>query len=182
MPRVTIDLEEHIGIITSWHEMALTDSEIMDRLQAQFGLEISRTTFRKILKDWNPGKYSVTTDSPELRTRISYLFIAQGFSDSEIFHVLKSEGFEVGARALARIRREQNLYRRLTPYERLQQEEELRTIIQTELDKGEIEGYGRRLLYTYFRTSGVLAPRLVWNSAVWPEFLTLFQRQHFRHS
>ena len=141
--------------------MAVTDLKIMDRLQTQFGLQILRTTSRKILKDWNLGKYSATIDSPQLRARILYLSLAHGFSDSKKIHVLKSEGFEIGARSLARIWRELNLYRRLTPDERLQQEEELRTIVQTELDKGEIEGYGRRRLYTYFRTSGVLAPRLV---------------------
>ena len=161
MPRATIDLEEQRGIITSWHEMGTTDVEIRDRLRTQYDLEISRNTFWRRLKDWNLEQNTTTIDSPELGTRISYLFLTQGFSDSKIFHVLKSEGFEIGTRALARIRRELSLYRRLTAYERLQQEEEMRTIIQIELDKGEIEGYGRRLLYTYFQTSGVLALRLV---------------------
>ena len=58
-----------------------------------------------------------------------------------------------------RIRKELGLYRRLSLFERAQQEEQPRVIIASKLNDGGIKGYGRRLLYTHFRTMGVNATR-----------------------
>ena len=83
-----------------------------------------------------------------------------GFTDLEILHALKHEGYRIKMTSLVRIWREQKLWRWLLVFDQAALEEQLREAIKDELDKGSIEGYGRRLLYTHFRTTGFIATRL----------------------
>ena len=76
-----------------------------------------------------------------------------------MLHALKYKGYTIGKTSLQCIRREQRLWRRLSIFDRAQIEEQLQEAIKEELDKGSIEGYGRRLLYHHFRTIGFIATR-----------------------
>ncbi|SLM37352.1 hypothetical protein LPUS_00753 [Lasallia pustulata] len=49
--------------------------------------------------------------------------------------------------------------RRVSVFDREEADKKHLEIIQQELDKGTNEGYGRGLLYTYFRTKGFLVSR-----------------------
>lgn len=51
------------------------------------------------------------------------------------------------------------VWRRLVVYEREQQQEQPREIVRTELDLGQIGGFGRRLSLDFFPTSGVMATK-----------------------
>lgn len=68
-------------------------------------------------------------ETPELRARISYLFFIEGVNDSEILQMLQAEDINIGATSLARIRRKQNLWQRLSVFQRAAQENQLRSII-----------------------------------------------------
>ena len=94
-----------------------------------------------------------------MRARIFELFTKDGASDQEILHVLKCENSEVAVKTLSRLRKDMDLWRRLSVFERSQQEAGLEEIIRDELNEGPIEGYGHRLLYTHFKISGVIATR-----------------------
>jgi hypothetical protein len=87
------------------------------------------------------------------------MFCILGFTDNEMLHALKIEGYQIGRTSLVRIRREQRLWRRLSIFDRAALEEQLQEAIKDELDKGSIEGYGWGLLYTHFRTIGFIATR-----------------------
>ena len=87
------------------------------------------------------------------------MFCILGFTDSEILHALKYEGYRSEMTSLVRIRREQKLWRRLSVFDQAALEEQLQEAIKDELNKGSIEGYKRRLLYTHFRTTGFIATR-----------------------
>ena len=59
-----------------------------------------------------------------------------------------------------RIRKSQGLVRRMTPFERFRSDERLFEVLKQELETGSVEGYGRGLLYTHFRTNGHLVTQL----------------------
>jgi hypothetical protein len=44
----------------------------------------------------------------------------------------------------------------MTPFERFRSDERLFEVLKQELETGSVEGYGRGLLYTPFRTNGHL--------------------------
>lgn len=102
-------------------------------------------------------KKGLSSRRGELRAQIAYLYLCQGFKDSKILSVLSIDISPIQLSALQKIRKDLGLYHRL--FERAKQEGQLQTIIASELDDSGIEGYGRRLLYTHFRTMDVNATR-----------------------
>ena len=84
------------------------------------------------------------------------MFCILGFTDPEILLALKCKGYQIGHTSLIRIQRQQRLWRRLSVFDQVGLEEQLREAIKEELDKGFIKGYKRRLLYTHFRTIGFI--------------------------
>jgi hypothetical protein len=64
-----------------------------------------------------------------LRARIAYMFYILGFTDDEMLHALKHEGYRIEKTSLERIRREQRLWRRLSIFEQAALEEQLREAI-----------------------------------------------------
>ena len=81
------------------------------------------------------------------------------FPDPIIVRALNQEGYSIGLTQVVRIRKSQGCKRRLTVWEREEADSKLWEIVQVELDKGEIEGYGKELLIKYFRTKGVNTTR-----------------------
>jgi hypothetical protein len=69
-----------------------------------------------------------------------------------MLYVLHKEGFSISARALQNIRLQIGLRRRINVENIDEVEVILKEIVQKELDKGSIEGYGRGHLYTRFRS------------------------------
>ncbi|KAL4864173.1 hypothetical protein BDV12DRAFT_205896 [Aspergillus spectabilis] len=72
-----------------------------------------------------------------LHARIRVLFYQVGLEEKEMLRVLQYEGFEIEAA----------------------QVEEVFAHLRTELSKGQIEGYGRRLLYQHIQSQGYLLAR-----------------------
>lgn len=102
----------------------------------------------------------MTNESDQLKQQIRVLFCEVGLSDEEILRVLKLEGYEIGRYALVRLRFQMNLRRRLTSEEaQTEADNYVRELIIQELAKGEIDGYGYRFLYTYFRQRGHIVAR-----------------------
>jgi hypothetical protein len=74
--------------------------------------------------------------------------------------VLQEEGFQIGQWALIRLRFELNLKRSIrTEEQRVQAEEVVRRLISDELQKGVIDGYGCKYLYTHFCQQGHIVAR-----------------------
>jgi hypothetical protein len=154
-----INLEKVKGTIEIWFNDNLTQEEMIKRLKAEFQIQVSPRTLRKRLSEWALVRRISVVETPELRARIAYLFCILGLNDSEMLRALKHDGHQIEHTSLSRIRRKQGLWRRLTVFDRAQLEDQLREAIKEELDNGTIEGYGKGLLYTYFRTSGFIATR-----------------------
>jgi hypothetical protein len=69
------------------------------------------------------------------------------------------EGIKISRRQLRRYRLKLKLIRRILIKERLQKIQELKNIIQEELNKGHIKGYSKGLIKTYFRGLGITVSR-----------------------
>jgi len=69
-----------------------------------------------------------------------------------MLRVLQEEGFQIGKWALIRLRFELNLKRSIhTEEQQAQADTVVQKLILDELQKGVINGYGCRYLYTHFR-------------------------------
>jgi hypothetical protein len=144
--------------IITWFHDNVTHKNISLKLEAEYSVTVSERTIRSLLASWKLTRRVRVKETGELKARIAYLFFL-GFNDTEILHVLKLEDYNLEKRTLQRIRRNLGIWRRLSVFDRAQQEEQLREAIKEELDKGTIEGFGKGLLYTHFRSAGYIATR-----------------------
>ena len=138
----------------------LTYNAIRTHLSTVYGVETSSRSFARYLAKWNIGKYNKPVDCPELRMRISALFFTC-LQDKNILKILQKEGYKIKARVLQQIRKDMGLLRRVDPFNQKEAQRLLFEIVQKELDKGHIEGYGRGNLYAYFRSQMHIVSRLV---------------------
>jgi hypothetical protein len=96
----------------------------------------------------------------EVKARIQVLFFQVGLEDLDILTVLRDEGFKIGKYTLIRLRFELGLKRRVCGVEAMQEADRLvRRLVTEELEKGVIDGYGRRYLATHFRQNGHIVAR-----------------------
>ena len=80
--------------------------------------------------------------------------------DEAMLEVLNEDGYTIAKRRLERIRREMNLYRRLSASQsKLEMDLLVLDIVRRELQKGIVQGYSRGYLYTHMRQSGLIAAR-----------------------
>jgi hypothetical protein len=168
--RTIVDLSLYKAQIIIWfQDENKTALEIVQLLRESYDKQVALRTVQRRLKDWNITKHTQAENTATLRARIAYIFCILGFTDSEILHALKHEGYRIEMTLLVRIQREQKLWRWLSVFDWAALEEQLREAIKDELDKGSIEGYGRRLLYTHFRTTRFIATRfeIVGITALW---------------
>lgn len=96
----------------------------------------------------------------EVKARIQVLFFQVGLEDHDMLTVLRDEGFKIGKYTLIRLRFELGLKRRVRGVEAIQEADRLvRRLVTEELQKGVIDGYGRRYLATHFRQNGHIVAR-----------------------
>ena len=72
-----------------------------------------------------------------------------------IVHALNEEGCPIGKTTVIWIWKAQGCKQWLTIWEQAEADLQLWEIIKKELDEGNIEGYGKELLYRYFHTKDV---------------------------
>jgi hypothetical protein len=83
----------------------------------------------------------------------------KSFDDDLIVRYLERDGHFFTRRQVGKIRRKMGCMRRLSVWRRAQSNAQLRDIVQKELDNGEIEGLGKRLLQEWFRKAGYITTR-----------------------
>jgi hypothetical protein len=83
-------------------------------LMEEFNIRVPERTLTKLLLQWGlrinrpPAK-----DTAELRARVTEIFRDGYLTDIETSRVLEQEGFTVGQRRVARLRKEMGLFKRL---------------------------------------------------------------------
>lgn len=163
--RPPIDLESYKQEIVTLFLSGSTADSIADHLLQLYEItNISGRTIRRRLNTWGISKRQKTEDSPQLRARISVLFYQCCLADKEMLGVLQQEGYTLGEYGLQRIRLNLGLSRKISILDREKADAKLLEIVQEELDKGTIEGYGRGYLHTYFRQHGHCFSRYITTS------------------
>jgi hypothetical protein len=146
MVRPTYDLESYKDEkIIDWFQHGITVDIIVERLNQQFQVLCSCRTIQRRLQKWGIYQRTITQDTSELRAQIAILFHAN-LSDTNIVRALKQSGVSIEVTAVVRIRKNQGLIRRMTPFERPRSDERLFDILKKELENGRVEGFGRDLL------------------------------------
>jgi hypothetical protein len=125
--------------------------EIVSMLQDQYGIDITRRSFNRRLREWGePPRQARTQDTGELRTLIDEELFIRNSSDTEILQHLQSLGLSISMRGLVRIRKELGVLRRRTP-EQLQAQLEQAADFMTSpsLSQVLIPRLGRRALWQH---------------------------------
>ena len=81
------------------------------------------------------------------------------YTDVEIIVELADYGYIITLTRVKRIRIEMGLRRRMSVFDKQARDAQLFEILKAELNKGHLEGYSRRHLYTYFKKRGQLVTR-----------------------
>ena len=115
-------------------------------------MKTSARTVRRRLKEWGCSKLLPIPDTPQLRARISVLFFEYCASDKEIIHILEKEGHQLSLYGLSVLHAWLGLTHHVSCFNCEEADERLLNIVQEELDKGSIEGYGRNYLYSHFQS------------------------------
>jgi hypothetical protein len=115
MVKTAIDLGPYKAQIITWfQDENKTANEIAELLRSSYDVIVVSRTVQRRLKDWDITKRTRAMDTATLRARIAYMFCILGFTDNEMLHALKIEGYQIGRTSLVRIRREQRLWRRFS--------------------------------------------------------------------
>jgi hypothetical protein len=138
----------------------LTVDQLRIYLSEEYGIIATVRTIKRRLQEWGLRVRQVTEASDELKRRIQVLFFEVGLDDTDMLRVLLDEGFSIGKNGLIRLRFELNLRRSLRIAEqRTEADQVVRRLVEEELQKGVIDGYGRMYLYTHFRQQGHIIAR-----------------------
>jgi hypothetical protein len=144
MPVPEINLNPFKDRIISWFHDDLSYKDIAERLLKDHNVVCTDRTIQRRLKLWGAKKRSRVLETAALRLRIVTMFF-MNFPDPIIVRALNQEGYSIGLTQVVRIRKSQDCKRRLTVWEQAEADSKLWEIVQAELDKGEIEGYGKEL-------------------------------------
>lgn len=163
MPRTAIDLEPYKAEIINLYTENIPCDSIIEQLARSYNITVSERTLRTRLRGWGIQKQNRTVGTNEvLHARIKVLFYQIGLEEDELLEVLQQDGFDISARTLQYLRQKLGLYRRIkNPIAAQAQVDNMLEQLRTELDHGQIEGYGKTLLHTYFRGKGHLMARYV---------------------
>jgi hypothetical protein len=161
MPRPSINLEPYKAEMIELFTNNMSLSSLQEFLSDRYGININQRTIHSRLRAWGVHKQNRTASTDTvLHARIKVLFFQVGLEEKDLHHVLKCEGFDITPQTLKYLRHRLGLFRRtINPVIAQQQVEAVIEELQKELEKGQIEGYGRRLLHRHFRNHGFMIGR-----------------------
>lgn len=159
MVRTQIDLSPYKDEIVDLFNQQETSEVICTKVAQRYSINISHSTPTRRLRDWGLRRLpSNTADNQALCDRIRFL-VCDNLSDKEILPILHHEGFKVASITLKRLRQQLGLRLRTNdPRARALQEQQIKEVVQQEIQDGKIEGFGRGLLHTYLRQKGHVFP------------------------
>lgn len=159
--RPSIDLSPYKDTIISLFQSDMTAEDISAYLCTKYAVNVEQKTIRRRLLQWGVRKRVRTDDTPQLRARIAVLFYQGFLPEHTILTALRSEGYSINARALARIQKRLGMKQRINPGDADEADRAFESVVQKELDAGSIEGYGRSNLASYFQERMHIVSRYV---------------------
>lgn len=145
--------------IERWIGEGLSQAAMRERIALE-GPTIGRTAFIKYLREQGLDMREPDAEVTEsLRRRIIYIFHMFRVSDKDALDILQWDGYQIGLRRMAEIRRGLGLHKWHHNSRHIQLEEAAEKVLRVELSNGNIEDFGMRHLYTYLRTKYNLTGR-----------------------
>lgn len=141
----------------------LSVPQLIEHLQQYYNIDIPNRTLKRRLTQWDIHKLLWSDEESAIKARIFVLLFNVGLEDVDILKALHQEGHNIGKWTLKRLRLTEGWKRRPAKYEDIREADaEIQRLVEGELQKGTIEGYGRGHLYTHFRQQGLIIARCVW--------------------
>ena len=152
--RPPINLEDRRDWITERVAAGITQDEIRRELEQHHGVKIGRSKLMQQLAKWNvTARRPAYKDSEELRERVAHCFHVLRLTDEKTREMLESEGFNIGEKRIARLRKEMGLLKRIPAEERDDAEAAIAKLLHQELKNGNnIRELGRKQLYKHIRS------------------------------
>ena len=164
--RPTINLDAIKPFIhLQYCEKGLSLLDVVRYLHNDHNIQVTARTLTRRLQVWGFTKYTSRIPSAllvTLQARIVQLFYHQVFTDEEIPRVLQGEGYEIiTLRRLQMLRLSMGLSRRSVGGNFLKNDEDIKEVLEKELNVGSILHYGRRRVYEHLRRQGYLIARFI---------------------
>ncbi|EME49448.1 hypothetical protein DOTSEDRAFT_30684 [Dothistroma septosporum NZE10] len=152
--RPPIDLEARRAWITERVAAGITQKEIRRELEEHNGLKVGRSKLMQQLAKWNiTARRPAYKDSEELRECVAHCFHVLRLTDNRTQEVLEKKGYHIGAKRIARLRKEMGLLKRIPAGERDDAEAVIARLLHQELKDGNnIRELGRKQLYKHIRS------------------------------
>ena len=163
--RPTIDLDGTKQFIyIQYCELGSALKELILLLESSYNIQVSTRTLTRRLHEWGFTKYAPRISStllPTLQVRIVQLFYHHILTDKEIIRVLHGEGYEhLTLCRLQKLRLSMGINCHSRTRNFLTNTEEIKEILERELNVGGILHYGRRRVYEHSQRQGYLIARL----------------------
>ena len=160
-----IDLDPHREQILQLYGDDNSLPMIIQRLSTRYDINVSERTLHSRLQEWGVRKRKAPISGSrleELENHIQLLFYEQGLEDRDMLKVLQVEGFDIAMKTLKRHRLKLGILRRptaLTSETKRTADRIISMLLEAEMKKKVIDGYGRRLLYQHMRQQGNIIAR-----------------------
>ncbi|KAI1430475.1 hypothetical protein GGR50DRAFT_698997, partial [Xylaria sp. CBS 124048] len=151
--RPKVDLEPYRNWLVGAYEENSSVQTLVDVLRYSHGVDITCRTLHRRLNEWGVTIRRVVTErSLSLEERLKYLYFEFGLSDQAILDDLRRGGYQVSLDGVTRIRRDLEIWRRMTPEMVRERQRALRAFFDTDLrEEGLAERLGRGNIYTHVR-------------------------------
>ena len=147
--RPSIDLTLYKDLIINRFQDGISADAISDLLLVHHQISVKPWTIQCCLLEWQVSWCPKCNDNPQLQCQIAVLFYQCCLSDKNILWVLQKEGYCVTPHSLECIQKAMGIKQKVMSI--AETDHLLDEIVQKELDKGTIEGYGCGSLHTYFQ-------------------------------
>ena len=164
--RPTIDLDPVKPFIyLQYCEKELSLLDVVKYLHKDHNIQVTTRTLTRRLQVWGFTKYASRIPATllvTLQAQIVQLFYHHILTDEEIQRVLQGEGYEIiSLRRLQMLRLSMGLSRRSVGGNFLKNDDEIKDILERELNVGSILHYARRRVYEHLRRQGYLIARCI---------------------
>ena len=154
--------EEQHDLVAQMCANNVSRPNIVVALQEEFGIELNIRTLGNYIKKHDLRRKAVI-EKKDLNFNLFFIgaFFDTLADDEQLAALCTQAGWDLSTRNTQRKRWELGLYKRGLPKRAEMPEAELKSIVESYFVTDLIRGYGRELLYTYFRQKGYLITRYV---------------------
>jgi len=160
MPPRNTNYDMHRDIIVSEYlKHPASAVQALNVLKKKHGIHMSKPTLYRRLDEWGVQLNKEVKEDTALDEKIQILFTQMQMSDKKILKLLEDWGFQISKKQLRSIRRKLGLRRRTSKAQFEKIEDQIKQEVQIELNKIQVEMFGRQHLHSYFWKQGMFISR-----------------------